>query len=141
MTTQTLAAPQTSKALHIGLWAVQGLLAAMFLMTGVMKLTTGQEELVAQGMAWAGRVPPELILFIGVSQLLGAIGLILPSVLRIKPVLTPIAAAALGLVMVLAAAEHSMAGEFSSVPVNAVLFSLTAFVAWGRGIQAPIHSR
>jgi uncharacterized membrane protein YphA (DoxX/SURF4 family) len=141
MTTQTLAAPQTRKGLHIGLWLVQGLLAVMFLMAGAMKITTGQEELIAQGMAWAGRVPPGLILFIGVSEALGALGLILPSALRIQPILTPVAAAALGLVMVLAGAEHAMAGELGAVPVNAVIFGMTAFVAWGRGIKAPIAAR
>lgn len=89
-------------------------------------------------VAWAGRVPAALIKFIGVSEALGAIGLVLPSVLRIQPKLTAAAGAGLALVMLLAAGEHGMNGELEMLPVNLVLGGLAAFVAWGRGKAAPI---
>ena len=82
-----------------------------------------------------------MIYFIGASELLGAIGLILPAALRIVPKLTGFAGAALALVMVLAAGEHILAGEFSHVPVNVVLGGIAAFVAWGRLAAAPIEPR
>lgn len=137
-----IASPQSpSSALHKGLWVVQGLLALAFLAAGMMKIATPLAELQAQdGMAWASRVPEGLIPFIGVSEVLGAVGLILPSLLRIAPKLTGVAAAALTLVMVLAAGEHLMAGEYMIVP-NVVLGGLAAFVAWGRLKKAPIAPR
>jgi hypothetical protein len=69
---------------------------------------------------------------IGVVELLGAIGLILPAATGIAPVLTPIAATGLALTMVLAAATHIRRKEPSGVAFNAVLFALAVFVAWGR---------
>src|SRR5688500_1026583 len=93
------------KGLNIGLWVVQVVLAVMFGMAGVMKSTAPMAELVAQ-MGWPGALPEGLVRFIGVSELAGAIGLILPSLTRIKPGLTPLAAAGLVVVMVLAALFH-----------------------------------
>ena len=129
-----------SKALGVSLWIAQGLLAAAFAMGGVMKATTPIAELTEK-MAWPGAVPPELVRFIGVSELAAAVGLILPSVTRIRPVLTPLAAAGLVVVMVLAAGFHVMRGEMQALPINFVLGGLAAFVAWGRFRKAPIGSR
>lgn len=119
------------RALHWGLWVAQGLLAFAFLGAGLMKATTPLPEL-GEAMAWVSDSPAFLPRFIGVAEILGAIGLILPSALRIVPVLTPIAASALALVMALAMAMHASYGEFGALPVNLVLFGLAAFVAWGR---------
>lgn len=136
MTTNT-----PKKGLHIGLWVAQVLLGAAFGMAGIMKLGTPAEEMIANGMAWADRVPAGLILFIGAAELAGAIGLIVPSATRILPSLTPLAAAALTLVMVLAAGEHVMAGEGAHIAPNFVLGGLALFVAWGRHKAAPITAR
>lgn len=122
------------------LWIVQVLLAALFLMTGVMKATTPMAELVAQA-AWVSTVPAWAVRFAGISEVLGAIGLILPAATRIAPRLTPLAASGLAAVMVLASALHVSLGEFSALPVNVVLFFLAAFVAWGRTKKAPIAPR
>jgi hypothetical protein len=78
---------------------------------------------------------------IGVCELLGAVGLILPSATRVLPVLTPVAASALTLVMVLAAGTHFSYGELPVIGVNVVLGGLAAFVAWGRFRRAPIAPR
>lgn len=135
-------APQPSKILHFSLWGAQILLALAFMGAGAMKLSQSQADILAMGehMAWAGRVPAALIKFIGLSELLGGLGLILPAATRIKPVLTPIAAAALALVMALAAGFHLMYGEMAIGP-NIGFGALAAFIAWGRFRKAPIQPR
>lgn len=141
MTTTTIAAPAgDKKVLRGALWAVQVLLGLAFGMAGVMKTTAPIAELAAN-MGWPGTMPELLVRFIGLSELLGGIGLVLPSLTRIQPKLTPIAAAGLVVVMVLAALLHVARGEFAALPINAVLGGLAAFVAWGRWKAAPIASR
>ena len=127
--------------LRVALWVVQVLLAAMFLMAGAMKSTSPIDELVGMGMWYADVGGGALIRFIGISEVLGAVGLVLPAALRVLPWLTPLAAALLAVVMVLAMATHASAGEWSALPVNAVLGGLAAFVAWGRTVKAPIARR
>jgi len=136
----TNASTTSSKAAHVSLWIVQIVLAAMFGMAGVMKLTTPIAAL-AQQMGWPGAVPELLVRFIGLSELAGAFGLILPSVTRIRPALTSLAAAGLVVVMLLASVFHIMRGEFQALPINVVLGALAAFVAWGRSRKAPIEAR
>jgi uncharacterized membrane protein YphA (DoxX/SURF4 family) len=126
--------------LHIALWIVQVLLALAFGMAGFMKLTAPVAEL-AQKMIWPGAVPPALVRFIGASELLGAIGLVLPAATRIRPGLTALAGAGLTLVMVLAAVFHLSRGEAKMLPINLVIGGLAAFVAWGRARRAPIAPR
>lgn len=130
---------KNSKALNIALWVVQGLLALAFGMAGFMKLTAPIAQLAANGMTFVNHYSVEMVRFIGVTELLGALGLILPAALRIKPFLTPLAAVGLAVTMVLAAIEHITQGE--PITANLVLFALTAFVAWGRFIKAPIQSK
>jgi len=128
-----------SKALHIGLWVVQVLLAFAFGMSGFMKIISPIEQLAASGMTFVNNFSPEMVRFIGVSEMLGALGLLLPAALRIKPFLTPLAALGLGTIMVFAATYHITHNE-SFVP-NVVLFSLAAFVAWGRYKKAAIQAK
>lgn len=129
-----------SKGLHIGLWVGQSLLAAIFLMAGGMKLVAPVEEL-AKNMPWVHGAMGGLVRVIGLVEVLGALGLILPAATRIKPILTPLAAGGLLLVMLLAAATHISRGEFPSVGPPIVLGALAAFVAWGRYQAAPIAAR
>ena len=141
MTTIDTNPAQTSKGWSIGLWVVQAALAAMFLMAGVTKLMSGSAELVAMGMGWAENSPLALIKFIGLAEVAGGLGLILPSATRIKPNLTKLAATGLCVIMVLAAGVHVFRGEFAVVPVNVILFALAALVIWGRTNKAPISPR
>ncbi|MEW6434368.1 MAG: DoxX family protein [Myxococcota bacterium] len=127
------------KGWSIGFWTAQVLLATAFGMAGTMKTFTPIEEL-AQKLPWVTSLP-NLVRFIGVSELAGALGLILPAATRVKPVLTPVAALGLVVVMVLAAGFHILRGEVQAVPINAVLGGLAAFVAWGRLRKAPIAER
>jgi uncharacterized membrane protein YphA (DoxX/SURF4 family) len=125
--------------MHILLWVVQVLLACAFGMAGVMKSTQPVEALVQGGMAWAGQMPLAVVRFIGVSELLGAMGLILPAATKIKPFLTPLAALGLLTIMILAMAFHLSRGEVQATPINIVLGGLAAFVAWGRTKKVPVR--
>jgi putative oxidoreductase len=124
--------------MHILLWVVQVLLACAFGMAGFMKSTQPVDALVQGGMEWAGHMPLAMVRFIGISELLGAIGLILPAATKIKPSLTPLAALGLLTIMILAMAFHLSRGEAQALPINMVLGGLAAFVAWGRTKKARI---
>jgi putative oxidoreductase len=128
------------KALNIALWVAQVLLGLAFLMAGVMKTTKPIADL-AVNMTWVARVPPGEVRFIGAAELLGALGLLLPSLTRIMPKLTVLAALGLVVVMILAAAHHLMHGEAKMVPINVVLGGIALFIAWGRWQKAPITPR
>jgi hypothetical protein len=82
-----------------------------------------------------------LIRFIGIAELVGALGLILPAATRVKPFLTPVAAGALALVMLLAAGTHAMYGEMPAMIPVVVLGAMSAFVAWGRMSKRKIEQR
>ena len=117
--------------MHVFLWIVQAVLAIAFGMAGVMKSTQPKAKLQPR-LPWVEDFSPNTVRFIGVVELLGAIGLILPAATGIAPILTPLAATGLAIVMVLAAGTHVRRKEPSGVAVNAVLFALAALVAWGR---------
>ena len=135
----TPAAGAPSKATHIALWVVQVLLAVAFGMAGTMKTFTPLDELV-KTMPWFTSVP-WLPRFIGPAELAAALGMVLPSVTRIRPVLTPLAGVGLAIVMVLAAGMHAVRGELPMVPINVLLGGLAVFVVWGRFKKAPIEPR
>jgi len=123
--------------MNISLWIAQGLMVAMFIMAGVSKSFQPIEAL-AESMPWVNDVSSSLVRFIGVSELLGGIGIILPAILRIKPKLTVSAALGLVAVMIMAAGFHAMRGEYSAIGANAVFIAILAFVTWGRSKKAPI---
>ena len=130
----------SGKAMHIALWVVQVLLAAMYLMAGSMKTFTPIDQLM-QKMPGMASVPEALVRFIGVSELAGALGLLLPSLLRIKPQLTPLAALGLFAIQVLAIAFHIMQGEAHVIGFNIVLAVAAAFIWWGRRSAYPISAK
>jgi uncharacterized membrane protein YphA (DoxX/SURF4 family) len=141
MTTDTVA-PRTRNGWTIGLWVAQFLLAALYLMAGFMKFTQPLEALGAMNMAWAPTFPEILVRFIGAMEVLGALGLILPSVTRILPRLTPLAALGLSAVQVGAIILHATRGETATtLPLNAILLALSLFILWGRLQKAPIPPR
>jgi uncharacterized membrane protein YphA (DoxX/SURF4 family) len=118
--------------MNLALWIVAGVLAASFAGSGLMKLVVPKDKLVSSGQGWAADVTPTNIRLIGVVEFLGAAGLILPAVTHIAPVLVPLAAIGLALVMVGAAVVHARRNEPVNIGVNAVLLALAVFVAWGR---------
>jgi uncharacterized membrane protein len=116
--------------MNIALWLLQGLLAALFLAAGSMKVFT-YEKFKAQG---GERAPSKsFAAFIGISEIAGGLGLIVPWATGLLPVLTPVAAGALGIVMILAVVHHAQHRDPVGKMVPAlVLLVLSAFVAWGR---------
>lgn len=130
-----------NKGWNIALWILQVLLAFAWLGAGFMKATQPIDQLAAAGMGFVNTFPVWAVRFIGISEIAGALGLILPSALRIKPILTPVAGFALALVMVLAALWHVSQGEMAALPSNIILGGLSAFVGWGRLKKAPIAAR
>lgn len=135
-----MADQKKNKAIHITLWVAQVLLAVMFIMAGVMKASQHIETL-SESLPWVTSVPVGLVRFIGVSELLGGLGLLLPSLFRFKPFLTVWAAIGLAVVMVLAAIFHVSRGEFSAIGMNVVMMAIFLFIAWGRSKKAPIHAK
>jgi uncharacterized membrane protein YphA (DoxX/SURF4 family) len=97
--------------MNIALWIVQGLLVALFLYSGTMKAARSEARLIANGMTGVAGLPTYLLRFIGISELLGAVGLLLPWARNVLPVLTPVAATCLGLIMVPAAFAHAALRE------------------------------
>jgi uncharacterized membrane protein YphA (DoxX/SURF4 family) len=120
---------------NIALWIAQVLLAVVFMAAGVTK--TIRYERARREMAWVRDVAPGLVRIIGVCELLGGIGLIIPPVTHILPLLTPAAAASLAVVQILAFGFHSRRREWQIMPVNLGLLALAGFAAYGRMIVAP----
>jgi uncharacterized membrane protein YphA (DoxX/SURF4 family) len=133
-------ASQPSGAVNISLWAVQSLLALTFAGTGLWKLLTPVPELAAR-MPWMGEVSPVFLYVTAVADFLGGVGVLLPSVTRIKPGLTVLAALGCAALMASAAIFHISRGETSKTPFNFVLVALSLFVAWGRHTRMPIAPR
>ncbi len=117
--------------MNVFLWILQVVLAAMFTMAGVLKTTQSREKLLPS-MPWVEDLATPTVRFIGTVELLAAVGVILPAALDVAPVLTPLAATGLALLMVLAAATHLRRREPSAIGINAVAFLIAVVVAWGR---------
>jgi uncharacterized membrane protein YphA (DoxX/SURF4 family) len=115
--------------METALWTAQVLLAAIFLATGLTKLTQPRAQLAAGPMSWAADVTDAEFRGVGLLEVLGALGLVLPGALGIAPVLTPVAAVGLALTMVGAIATHVRMGETDRLAVPIVLLALTLFVA------------
>ncbi len=126
--------------MKVVLWILQVLLAVAFIAAGAMKLTQPLAAL-AISLPWTADAPGALVRFIGVAEVLGGLGLVLPAATRILPRLTPIAAAALALDMGFATLFHLVRGEAMMMPVTLVLAALLIFVAWSRFTRAPIAPR
>jgi putative oxidoreductase len=123
--------------ISVVLWIVQVLLALAFLMAGFMKLTQPIATLNKR-MAWTAAVPSSLVRFIGLAELLGGVGLILPMLTGVLPWLTVAAAIGLSIVMVSAAVFHLARHEASQAPINIVLLALALFVVVGRLAIVPV---
>jgi uncharacterized membrane protein YphA (DoxX/SURF4 family) len=118
------------------LWTIQILLALLFIWGGAFKLVAPIEKL-----AGPVALPGLFLRFIGLAELLGGLGLILPAALRIKPILTPLAAAGLVIIMIGATVITLMGGLGAMALIPLVTGLLAAFVAYGRWRLAPISPR
>ena len=132
-------APPRRSTLNIVLWVVQVLLALLFLFGGGMKLVLPLEQLA--GPPGSVVLPGAFLRFIGVVEVLGGLGLVLPGLLRIRPGLTPLAAAGLVIIMIGAVVITVLGGQAAMAWIPALTGLLAAFVAYGRWRLAPHRSR
>ena len=124
--------------MDIALWTVAGLLAVTFLASGAQKLAQPRQRLVASGMGWAEDLTAGTVKGIGALEVLAAVGLILPALAGIAPILVPLAAVGLVLLMAGAFIIHVGRHEAHGVVVTLVLLALAAFVVWGRFGPQPL---
>jgi uncharacterized membrane protein YphA (DoxX/SURF4 family) len=118
------------------LWIIQILLAILFTLFGLMLLTTPHEKILEK-VTWAKNFSPRTTKLIGLVELLGAIGLIVPMATGILPWLTPLAAIGLVLNMIGAIVTHLRYREYPNVIFPIILLLLAAFVAYGRLVLVP----
>jgi hypothetical protein len=123
------------------LWIVQVVLAAFFLFAGGLKLVIPPEQLMKGGPPNQVHLPGLFLQFIGVCEVLGALGLILPGLVRIKPGLTPLAAAGLLIIMIGAVVVTIIGPGVSAAVLPFVFLLCLAFVAYGRWRLVPHRSR
>ncbi|MBI5370782.1 MAG: DoxX family protein [Sphingobacteriales bacterium] len=117
--------------MNTALWIIQGLLAALFLVPGLLKLTTSKEKLVEKQQLSPG-APPLPVRIIGLFELLGSAGIIFPLATGILPVLTPLSALGFCIVMAGAFVVHYKKKEFKILPLLVLIFILSGIVAWFR---------
>ena len=140
MSVPMASSPPANGGLRTTFWVLQILLAVVFGASGVLKLSAPIDEL-GKMLPWVHDAPELMVRFIGIAELIGAVGLILPAATRISPILTPFASLSLTVVMTLAVLFHLTRKEFSAVPLPLVLGVLSGLVTWGRLQPAKIHSR
>ena len=126
--------------MNIAIWVVQVLLAVFFILFGFMKAFLPIDS-IADQMSFVLDVPEALVRFIGVAEIAGALGLILPAITRILPWLTIAAAGGLGTIMILAFIFGVSRDEIPNAVINIVVLALLAFIAYGRWKLVPISAR
>ena len=124
---------RTSKTMNIVLWITQGLLSATFIWTGFMKIFKPEDL----PFPWV-KDNANLVLITGIVDLLGGLGIILPTLLRIQPKLTNFAAYGIIVLMTVASVFHISRGEAKDIGFNIFMAALAVFVAWGRQVNAPV---
>lgn len=130
----------STKTINASLWVLQTLVATMFVVTGFMKIFQPIEPLSAM-LPWTGQVSPFMVRGLGIIDLLGGIGIFLPSLIRIKPQLTVTAAIANIFLMIGAIVFHIARGEASVIGFNIILIFILAFIAWGRSKKLAIQPK
>jgi hypothetical protein len=140
MSTTAIQTTAPGLALRVGLWIAQALIFLAFASAGLAKLLMPIPQLAAM-MPWAGQYSEAFVRAIGVIDLAGGIGVLLPALPRIMPSLTVLAALGCSVLQVFALVFHISRGEAAVTPLNFVLLALAIFVLWGRGRKAPIASR
>lgn len=120
--------------MNTALWIVTIILALAMALSGGMKAMAGREKLLQNPrMAWAGDFSDGMVRFIGTVEFLGALGLILPAVTGIAPILVPLAAVGLAITMLGAVIVHVRRGDGAQAAIAPfVLMAMAVFIAWGR---------
>jgi hypothetical protein len=119
--------------MNLTIWIATGLLAVVALVGGISKAFIPKEKLADQnGGQWTQNASPGFVKTLGALELLAAVGLILPAVLDIAPIMVPVTAVCWALLMVGAMITHGRLGQFKFVTLNLVYFTLAVYIAWGR---------
>jgi uncharacterized membrane protein YphA (DoxX/SURF4 family) len=114
------------------LWVLQSAIAFVFMYSGINKSIFSEQRLVARGQTGVEGLPLPLIRFIGITEILGAVGVILPRLLQILPILTIISSICFAIIMILAARIHYKRKEFRNVFINSIIFLVCIFITYGR---------
>lgn len=126
--------------LRVALWTAQTLIFAAFCLFGAMKLFMPVEQLAAMWV-WPGTVPTWLLRLMGLIDLAGGLGVLVPALTRIQPRLTVLAALGCVVLQICAIVFHAVRGEWAALPLNFILLPIVAFILWGRGGRVPIEPR
>ncbi len=118
--------------MNIALWIIAGLLAAAFLASGALKLLQPKDQLVASGAEFLDGFGPGSIKAIGLLEVLAAVGLVLPAALDIAPVLVPLAALGLVVMVIGAIIAQLRHRQLQPMVANVIVIALAAVVVWGR---------
>ena len=121
--------------MNVALWATQALLALIFVQSGARKLLRSDAQ--TRAVYWVGDTPVLVVRGLGVLELLGALGLLLPGLTGLLPWLTPLAAVGLAALMLGAAWVNVRARRYLLLAANVILMALAAFVAYGRLVLVP----
>lgn len=124
--------------MNIALWIVQIVLGVMFVITGFLKGFQYERAKATLPWPWVKELSRSLVIFIGISEFLGGLGLLLPALTHILPWLTPLAAVGLAIILLLAIIFHARRGEGQGIVVNIVILALALFIAYGRFVVAPL---
>ena len=116
--------------MNIFIWILQGLVALFFILAGANK--TFNYEKAKETLPWTKDYPKSFVLFIGIAELLGVIGLILPLAIDVLPIFTPLAAIGLAIIMLLATLFHIRRKEIKVIPMNIILLIITLLIAFYR---------
>lgn len=130
----------SKKVTNVALWILQTLVATMFIATGILKMSQPISSLSAM-LPWTGQNSPIMVRGLGFLDVLGGVGILLPSLLRIKPQFTVITAFANIVLMICAIIFHVARGEASVIGFNFLLIAILTFIAWGRSSKVPIEAR
>lgn len=127
--------------MNTALWIITGLLTAVYLFSGLGKLFVPREKMAAMAQAarWVLDFKPGTLKAIGALEILGAVGLVLPALLGIAPILVPLAASGLALIMTGATIVRIRRGETKAALGDGAYFALAAFVAIGRFALEPLN--
>lgn len=119
--------------MNLALWITTGLLAVVSLASGIIKTFIPVEKLAKQpGAKWVENASASFVRTIGVLEILAAIGLIVPALVNVAPIMVPVTAVCWMLLMIGAMITHLRLGEFKLVAANLLYFAMAAFIAWGR---------
>jgi hypothetical protein len=120
--------------MNLVLWIVAGVLGVAFVVGGVLKMLVPRDKFasVNPAAAWAKEFGPGTFKTIGLVEAVGGVGMVLPALLDIVPILVPIAASGMALYMSGAATTRLRRGEYATLAGDLVFLGLCLFVAWGR---------